>query len=100
MIRCRHEAGQRLYTRPGSLIQAPNGHLIGSPKICIDSTNMEEDKSILPQLALVDKPPRQNNPKWGGVNPEIRNKKLEILNKFKIGNQNDQNRFGPLTFVL
>ena len=44
VIRCRsrERAGQRLYTRPGSLIPAPNGHRIGSPKYDIGSTNMVE----------------------------------------------------------
>ena len=73
VIRCWHEADQRLYTRPSPLFQAPYGHLIGSPKMCINITNMEEDKSILSRMASVGKPPRQNT-------------KSECRNPKKIGN--------------
>ena len=37
------EASHRLYTRPGPLSQASYGHIIGSPKMYIGSTDMEED---------------------------------------------------------
>ncbi len=98
VIRCRHKAGQRLYTRPSSLIQAPNGHLIGSPKIGICSTNMEEDKTILARPIPADKRPLRNIPKWWGESHglsksggQIRNPNIEIRNKSKIRNANDTN---------
>ena len=40
---CPKGSGSRLYTRPASFVQAPNGQTIGSPSCYIDSTSMIED---------------------------------------------------------
>ena len=36
----------RLYTRPESFAQAPNGRIIGSPNYCTGSTSMVEDQFV------------------------------------------------------
>ncbi len=64
VIRCRPHSGsgQRLYTRPVSLTQAPNGHLIGSPKFTSTARTWQRAmRSILPGFAESGK--EQNVPR-------------------------------------
>ena len=70
---------KRLYTRPGPLIQASYGHLIGSPKICIRSTNMEEDRFILTDATIRDKRRRVGR---GAASCSCLCRGCEILNRF------------------